>query len=1174
MRVPSLRSAFPFPLPALLLLAGALWLLWPRAAHAQDIWHVDDSTPDGLVAYWRFDEPGVATARETQNLLHATLVTGTMTAGPIPAVLNFTDLGVLSLDGNTNLVTVADTPILNNLTSSLTISAWVRRSRLNGGIDTIYVNGALANAWHLAIMGDHRLAFRIGTAASTTYSTTVASSAFFSQTTTYRHVAATVSGGQLKLYIDGQLDSTYNGVALPNPTSGTKFIGSQSATAARFPGIIDDLRLYNRALSAAEVLLLAQGKGCVTDGTTWDTAFRDLHCALAIATPGDDIWVGAGTYKPGTNPFVPYLLKNGVDILGGFTGTAGAKETSPVQRPVFDPNAPLTILSGDIRDNDAAVPFGAAGLYTDNSNTVVFADSGVSASVDGVRVHGGNARTGSGDGTRGGGLRALLGSSITLSNVSFFGNQATGVGGAVFTRAPLTLTNAAVVANRAAAGGGIMATAQLDNTVEPTIFVTGSLFESNSATTGSGGGMQTEQIAQFADTDFVRNVAQVGGGGLNADSPSGAAAAAGIVAADSLVAALAGDEGAVPVQPAAGVSVPAQLAISGGSFVENAATTGSGGGVRTVLPAAVTGSVFLSNTAQVDGGGIQAGSFLTVTTNQFVGNRAVRDGGGVRSGLVFTNEVATVSAGNLFQNNQAGRFGGGARLSGTSTGDRFLDNRAASEGAGLNARGTVTVTRGIFLRNRSELSGAIGAAGSPGVFPPTASLTVVNSLFAGSAITDTGFTGAADMRLFDVDVTLQHNTFGGPAAASGNKVSSILFRGDLEARNNIFAGYLLASQPGQTATVTLDTNVLFNTLSNFPLNPFLGITATNSITGDPAFADPAAFDFHIGVNSSARNTGLNLGVATDFEGDPRPVGPAPDIGFDEARFVAPTAVAGGPYSGVEGTPVALNATGSSDDGPLASFAWDCTDDGTIDAALATPAGAFCTYPDDGAFTLRLLVTDGVGEASSATAPVTIANVTPAVTPAAAQNASAGTAQSFAIGSFADPGADAPWQVTIDWGDGSADTVFDRNAPGAIPAQSHTYTTAGQRTVTAQVRDQDNATGSASFQVTVVSSGANVPPSARPGGPYTAVINVPLPLDGSASTDDGTIANYQWDCTNDGAFDASTPNATGATCTYAAEGTFTLRLRVTDNAGLTDEATTTVVVTELGEAAQYLPLIQK
>jgi len=59
-------------------------------------------------------------------------------------------------------------------------------------------------------------------------------------------------------------------------------------------------------------------------------------------------------------------------------------------------------------------------------------------------------------------------------------------------------------------------------------------------------------------------------------------------------------------------------------------------------------------------------------------------------------------------------------------------------------------------------------------------------------------------------------------------------------------------------------------------------TGTVNIWGDPAFADPDDGDYHIGPGSAAIDAGVNAGVATDIDGDPRPVGMGYDIGADEA----------------------------------------------------------------------------------------------------------------------------------------------------------------------------------------------------------------------------------------------------------------------------------------------------
>ena len=56
--------------------------------------------------------------------------------------------------------------------------------------------------------------------------------------------------------------------------------------------------------------------------------------------------------------------------------------------------------------------------------------------------------------------------------------------------------------------------------------------------------------------------------------------------------------------------------------------------------------------------------------------------------------------------------------------------------------------------------------------------------------------------------------------------------------------------------------------------------------GDPAFADPASWDYRLTVSSLAIDAGVDVDVTTDFEGDTRPQGDGFDIGYDESPFTA------------------------------------------------------------------------------------------------------------------------------------------------------------------------------------------------------------------------------------------------------------------------------------------------
>ncbi|MDT8409667.1 MAG: PKD domain-containing protein [Wenzhouxiangellaceae bacterium] len=149
-------------------------------------------------------------------------------------------------------------------------------------------------------------------------------------------------------------------------------------------------------------------------------------------------------------------------------------------------------------------------------------------------------------------------------------------------------------------------------------------------------------------------------------------------------------------------------------------------------------------------------------------------------------------------------------------------------------------------------------------------------------------------------------------------------------------------------------------------------------------------------------------------------------------------------------------------------------------------------------------------------------------------------------------------------DGSASSDSDGNIAGYAwnfgdgntatgATASHTYAGDGSYTVTLTVTDNGGAAGSDSNVVSVTGGvTANEPPSAS----FTSgCTDLACDFDGSASSDsDGNIASYAWDF-GDGSI------ASGATAnhSYSADGTYVVTLTVTDNAGVSDSATSSVTV---------------
>ncbi|SDH54650.1 Glucose/arabinose dehydrogenase, beta-propeller fold [Actinokineospora alba] len=194
-----------------------------------------------LVAAYSFDEGAGTTLTDRSGNGH----TGTL-AGPLWSAAGRYG-GALSFDGVNDLVTVNDTAKLD-LTTGMTLQAWVRpttstgwrtamlKERPGGLTYALYPAGSNQPSGYISSGPDHAV----------NGPTTL-------PTATWSHLAMTYDGTTMRLYVNGtQVATTARNVAALTSTSPLR-LGGNTVWGEYFSGLLDNVRIHSRALTAAEI---------------------------------------------------------------------------------------------------------------------------------------------------------------------------------------------------------------------------------------------------------------------------------------------------------------------------------------------------------------------------------------------------------------------------------------------------------------------------------------------------------------------------------------------------------------------------------------------------------------------------------------------------------------------------------------------------------------------------------------------------------------------------------------------------------------------------------------------------------------------------------------------------------------------------------------------------------
>ena len=201
---------------------------------------------NGLVSWWKFDEGSGSAAIDSSGNNN----TGTEIGGPT-YVAGKVGKYAISLNGTSQYITTSNASNFNFSASNFSLSAWINTTDASCAILSTITN-SVYNGWEWCISeGSNTQA--------------VGFVCFWNGTTWYPFNLQTVDNGvwhniivtynqaNMLFYLDGNFNQS---ISIPNPNYGNSplYIGARNGSSILdFDGYLDDVRIYNRVLSASEV---------------------------------------------------------------------------------------------------------------------------------------------------------------------------------------------------------------------------------------------------------------------------------------------------------------------------------------------------------------------------------------------------------------------------------------------------------------------------------------------------------------------------------------------------------------------------------------------------------------------------------------------------------------------------------------------------------------------------------------------------------------------------------------------------------------------------------------------------------------------------------------------------------------------------------------------------------
>jgi len=165
--------------------------------------------------------------------------------------------GALDLDGRGDYVNCGNLPTLQ-IRDAITLACWIKVAQFTRNWETILAKGN--DSYRLSRSAETGNAVHMGINGTTAEPYSWFDGTIIVTDDQWHHVAGVYDGAHAMIYVDGVLDTTISATGQINDSDYNLYIGENAQASGRnLNGLVDDVRIYSRALSQEEIQIVMEG---------------------------------------------------------------------------------------------------------------------------------------------------------------------------------------------------------------------------------------------------------------------------------------------------------------------------------------------------------------------------------------------------------------------------------------------------------------------------------------------------------------------------------------------------------------------------------------------------------------------------------------------------------------------------------------------------------------------------------------------------------------------------------------------------------------------------------------------------------------------------------------------------------------------------------------------------